>query len=222
MEAQGVWAFVHVMLLVYWLGADLGVFYTAHQVIKPELSAETRAALLKVLTFVDGFPRAVSIFMLPVGLQLAAGLGLSPVIGGWLWTAWIAAVLWFLIAYTANTQRATATGQTLAKIDLAIRAVLLVVLAVAAIFSFVGEAPFATNWLALKVLLFALLLVCGIGIRVTFAPFGPAFAELVADGSSPETEAVLKRAVGRAVPFVIALWVLLGAEALIGIAQPYF
>ncbi len=92
MEAQGVWAFVHVMLLVYWLGADLGVFYTAHQVIKPELSAETRAALLKVLTFVDGFPRAVSIFMLPVGLQLAAGLGLSPVIGGWLWTAWIAAV----------------------------------------------------------------------------------------------------------------------------------
>jgi hypothetical protein len=222
MEMQGIWAFIHVMFLVYWLGADLGVFYVAYQIIKPEHSPEARATLLKVLGFIDGFPRAVSIFMLPVGIQLADGLGLSPVSGGMLWLPWIAALIWFAIAYSANARRTTPRGKQLAKLDLAIRAALVLGLGVFSIATFVSGGPFGANWLALKVLCFALILICGIGIRLTFIPFGPAFGRLMAEGSTPEVEATLKRAVDRVVPFVLALWFLLGVAALIGISQPDF
>ncbi len=73
MDSQAVWIFLHVVLLVYWLGADIGVFYSSLQVVKAEHPPETRAAIVKVLTFVNYFPAAASILMLPVGLQLAAG-----------------------------------------------------------------------------------------------------------------------------------------------------
>ena len=38
-----VFLFVHVLLFVYWLGADLGVYYTSRFVVDRKLSTETRA-----------------------------------------------------------------------------------------------------------------------------------------------------------------------------------
>ena len=44
LDAQTLWIMVHVVLLVYWLGADISVFYSSFQLIKTENSPETRAA----------------------------------------------------------------------------------------------------------------------------------------------------------------------------------
>ncbi|NDE86742.1 MAG: hypothetical protein EB048_04050 [Gammaproteobacteria bacterium] len=40
---HAIWVFVHVMLLVYWLGADLGVLLLAKAAKRPELSFAERA-----------------------------------------------------------------------------------------------------------------------------------------------------------------------------------
>ncbi len=34
--------FLHILLFVYWLGGDLGVYYSSRYILKPELSPETR------------------------------------------------------------------------------------------------------------------------------------------------------------------------------------
>lgn len=220
MDPQTFWIMAHVVLLVYWLGADISVFYSSLQIIKPENSPETRAAVARVLNFVNAFPGVASILMLPVGLMLAAGKGLSPIDGGWLVLPWILAAVWLLISVSATSQRGTPLGQTYASIDLWIRIVLIAVLIIAAIASFANGEPFASNWLALKVLLYAYVLVCGLGIRFTFAKFGPAFGRLMAEGSTPEVEAGLRGPVLQVKPWVLGLWAGLVAMSLIGIAQP--
>lgn len=221
MDPQSLWIMVHVVLLVYWLGADISVFYSSLQIIKPENSPETRAAVARVLGFVNFFPSVASIMMLPVGLMLAAGQGASPLTGGWLVLPWAIAGVWLLISVGAATQRGTPIGKRYASIDLWIRLVLIAVLTIAAIASFAGGAPFTSNWIALKVLLFAFVLVCGLGIRFTFANFGPAFGRLMAEGSTPETEAALRAPVMSVKKWVLMLWAALVVMALLGIAQPH-
>ncbi len=220
MDPQTLWIMVHVVLLVYWLGADISVFYSSLQIIKPENSPETRGAIVRVLSFVNFFPSVASIMMLPVGLMLAAGKGLSPIDGGWLALPWALAGIWLLISVGAASQRGTPLGKTYSNIDLWIRIVLIAVLTIAAIASFANGEPFASNWLALKVLLFAFILVCGLGIRFTFANFGMAFGRFMAEGSTPETEAALRVPVIRVKPWVLSLWAGLVVMSLLGIAQP--
>ena len=222
MDSQAVWIFLHVVLLVYWLGADIGVFYSSLQVIKQEHPPEARAAIVKVLTFVNYFPATASILMLPVGLQLAAGVEASPVTGAWLILVWIGALAWLGIAHSSTKRRGTPLGKRLANVNLGVRVVLIAVLGLAAIASFAGGAPFRDNWVALKVVLYAYILVCGLGIRFSFASFGPAFRRLMAEGSTPEIEAAIRRPVFIVKPWVLAPWGGLVVMALIGIAQPRF
>jgi hypothetical protein len=220
MDPQALWIMAHVVLLVYWLGADISVFYCSLQIIKKDNAPETRAVIAKVLGFVNAFPGIASILMLPVGLMLAAGKGLSPIADGWLVLVWALAGVWLLISVSAASQRGTPLGKTYATIDLWIRYALIAILTIAALWSFTAGAPFTTHWLALKVLLYAFVLVCGLGIRFTFAGFGPAFGRFMAQGSTPETEAALRVPVLRVKPWVLALWAGLVAMALLGIAQP--
>ena len=44
----------------------------------------------------------------------------------------------------------------------------------------------------------------------------------MAEGSSPDVEAQMSRALARAKPFVLALWVIIAAAAFTGISQPGF
>lgn len=220
MEAQSFWILAHVLLFVYWLGADIGVFISSLQIINRNHSMETRLAIAKILGIINSIPAIASQLMLVVGLQLAAILGLSPISGGWLWLAWIGTAIWIVVAKTSERRRGTPLGRSLTNLDLLIRVLLIVALTAAALWSFETGTPFAENWLALKALVFAYVLVCGLGIRITFASFGPALARMAKEGFNPETDAALRWPVIWVKPWVIALWAGLIVAAFVGIGRP--
>lgn len=223
MDWQSVWIFLHVMLLVYWLGADIGVFYCSFHIRRADYPKETRLAVLKISGFINQFPLAVGIFILPVGLQLADGLGLSPITGAWLLVPWVLAVAWFLLNLRVAKLRGSPAGKRLAQIDLGIRVALILVLVVSAIWTFVAGEPWGANWVALKVLVFAYVLTCGIGIRVTYRNAGAVFGKLAAlPATTPELEAEITRLTKAVKPWVLTLWAGLVVMAAIGITQPSF
>ncbi len=221
MEPQSLWIVLHVLLLVYWLGADITVFICSFQMIRRRNSPATRAAFVRVLSFANAFPGVAAVLMLPVGLQLAAGIGASEVSGAWLWLVWAGAIGWLAIDHLAG-RRGKPSAKAFSRVSLWIRLVLIAVLAAAAVLSFATGRPFATDWLALKVLLFAYVLACGLGIRFAFQPFGPAFGRLMAEGPTEGAEAALRRPVLWVKPWVLALWAGLVVMAFIGISQPRF
>jgi hypothetical protein len=212
---------IHVLLLVYWLGADLGVFYAVNYVVDPALSLETRRTVMKILHFIDLFPRMALVAMLPVGATLMLVGGYAALPPGWaapaLATLWIAAIAWFALVVTLYGRPAPG----LMRIDYAIRYAVIAGLVALALSSLSGHGPVlpGAGWLAAKLLIFAGIIACGLGIRVTFKPFGAAFGRLVAQGSTPEIEAALKAAHRRVRPVVLLLWGGLVVEAFLGVAK---
>ena len=217
MSAHEFWVLVHVLLLVYWLGTDLGVFYSARYVLKPDLPLATRGTVARILLALDLSPRVCLVLTLPVGLTLAADLGLSPIHGGWLVAVWVASLAWLaLVLMIVRAEEAAA----LRRADLAVRVTLVIALLVAAVVSLVSSGPFVTGWLAWKVIVYAIAIACGVAIRFRLAPFGPALGRLVAQGSSPNVEAALGASLRGTYPFVFTIWGALVVAAALGIAQP--
>jgi hypothetical protein len=93
---------LHILVFVYWLGGDLGVFYSSTILTDTKTSAQGRIIAAKVLAQVDMAPRTAMILTLPTGLTLADQAGyLSlaiPVLVG----AWILGFAWLALAWTIH------------------------------------------------------------------------------------------------------------------------
>ncbi len=217
MDGQDFWKLAHVGTLVYWVGADIGVFYSAHLITNPAFSPQTRAVLLKVLAWIDMIPRYMLLLTFPIGAQLAAGLDLSPITGGWLWLVWIAVAGWIVMVREIHRREGSSAARTLGAVDLYLRLAFVAALIVSGVASLAGGTPYETTWLAVKVLLFAGAVSCGVAIRIAFRPFVPAFAQLVAEGSSPEVETLMKDTLATTRVFVIGIWIIAAVTAFIGL-----
>ena len=92
--------YVHILLFVYWLGGDLGVYFSAKYVANRNLNLDERFRFLHLLMLCDMGPRTALILFFPVGLEMARIIGVfevSPMIGGIVWLvglAWLAVNWW--------------------------------------------------------------------------------------------------------------------------------
>ena len=65
MNSYGLWQYFHILLFVYWLGADLGVFLASRYVARADLPTPERLRFLEMLLKVDMGPRTALILMMP-------------------------------------------------------------------------------------------------------------------------------------------------------------
>jgi hypothetical protein len=210
-------ALLHLLCLVYWLGADIGTFYAARFVANPALSPPARATAAKIMHGIDLLPRVAMPLTLATGVQLASTTGLlqlgaAALLGVWLVCAgWLTAAAWIHLApRTPALERAV-------RIDFGFRIAAIALLAAVALLGLAGVWAAPSPWLAWKILAFAATVACGLAIRVALKPFGPAFGRLMTQGSSPEVEALLAGSIARAVPWVLTIWALLLFAAALGV-----
>ena len=214
---------VHVFLFVYWLGSDLGVFYSAGYMARPDLTPATRAAILKILMWLDLWPRMALILMIPVGSTLALWSGYAVLPGDLRQIVppilWIVALIWLAMAVRIHTKHT----KSLVPYDMTLRIAVIIGFIVLAIASLTGHGPAVPGaaWLGAKFGVYAYIILCGLGIRLTFRPFGPAFAALMKSGSTPEIEADIRRAIVNARVPALALWTGVAAEAILGLTKPF-
>jgi hypothetical protein len=211
---------LHLLCFVYWLGADIGVFYASRHVCDPTLGVEARATAAKIMGWVDMLPRYCLVLILPLGITLA-------VRGGW-WAggapaaalSWVLAALWLGLVVALGRRPPPARLAVLRRIDYALRFGVIAATAGIGLAGLAGAGPLTATWLAGKSLLFAALVASGLAVRVLAAPFGPAFAQVMQAGSQPGLESILQQAMARAKRVVVLIWVLLVAAAWLGVAKP--
>jgi hypothetical protein len=205
-------ALAHVLVLVYWLGGDLGAFYASLLVSRASETPSARAAAGRILNAVDMAPRTAMILALPTGASLAAGKGWI-LLPDWGETfIWLGAVAWTALIWRLH---AAAASPTLRALDLGLRIAFL-----AGLFSL---GAFASDWplfIRLKCVLLGLCVAFGLGVRGVLAPFGAAFAEIIQGHSTPDVEAALRRSLGRARLFVVGIWIALLSAAYLGLWTP--
>jgi hypothetical protein len=216
---------LHLVLMAYWLGADLGVFYSSRYVLKPELAVESRVTALKIMAWVDMVPRICLVLFLPSGVSLMAASSYGERFAGLpVIAVWVFGLAWLALVLADHHYTGTPLGARIKNIDLLIRFGLIVTLLTVGLYTIFATEPFGvtTNpkWLGGKVALYALAMLCGVLIRFRLRPFGPAFTTLVTTGTSRSVEGDLRRSVQGAVPYVLTIWVLILVIAYLGVAKP--
>jgi hypothetical protein len=220
MNEHSIWVFVHVMLLVYWLGADLGVLLLARAARRADLSCAERAFALKMAVTIDLTPRLCFALMLPVGLHVTASGGFAPVPGWLLAAAWALALGWILLLFAIGRNEGKPAAETYGRANLGLQAVLMLAIGTVAVSSLLGHGPVQGGWLAAKLLGFALIFALSIGIDVAFRPVVPAFVRLAGEGSTPDVERSIAGAIDAAIRYVLGLYALLIAIAFLGVVKP--
>ncbi|HAM24526.1 MAG TPA: hypothetical protein DCM51_03060 [Actinobacteria bacterium] len=217
---------IHLLLLTFWLGGDLGTYYSSRQVTKPELSVDARRISLKIMAFCDMGPRLCMPLFLASGtlLIVADPLGEKlrwaaiPVV---LFTAvWVALVL-----IEHNVVGDKPLKRVSLRLDYAARiAVVIGTVGTGTATVILGGKPFGVEsnprWLGLKIALYGLTVLCGLLIRLSLKPFPAGFMALVKDGSTEAAERAIGGSMARATPFVYVIWALVITIAWLGVAKP--
>ena len=214
--------FIHLLLFVLWLGADVGVFMLGQHFRKREKwSLPQRLALLQLLVNVDMVPRSAWALMVPLTLTMVDA-------GGWwdlpIWAiglAWIIGGLWLWLVWDAHIHDQTERAKRDNKIESILKIGLTIFYLGLGTISLVKGAPLAPAWLATKAVMFGLIFAAAIMIDVAFKPLGSLLGKLIKEGSSDETEIPLRRTMDRTRVWVWVVYLLLLGTAFLGNIKPF-
>jgi hypothetical protein len=228
---------LHILLLVTWLGVDLGMFTASFFLRNPRYPIRERLMLGKLAGILDMGPRASLLLMYPSGAWLAwaGGWGFQKAVGPLGPIAQLALItivfaVWEALVWVqfAGHRRLLAGRQSQAwerylggfrRFDLRARFALAAFLVADGALGAAGRGFIDKPWIGWKVLLFGVVVLLGVGIRWAADAWPALIRDIVVKGSTPEREASLNRAMRRAYPFVLALYGLLLAISLLGIIK---
>ncbi len=211
---------LHILLFVYWLGGDLGVFYSSGFVVDDTLSRETRLTAAKIMLGCDLVPRICMSLMLTVGGLLSAAVGFEHLV----WQFWLILIIgpfWISMVLVLHFNHHANYIPTLTKIDFYFRWLVIASIILSCVVA-ISTGRFENgSWLIAKLLGFAFLVFCGLMIRIRLAGFVATYVKMASSQSVDDADNQAMRAsLNRVRPWVVTIWVVLVLEAAIGIAKP--
>lgn len=221
MTSHDVLIFLHVLLAIYWLGPDWGVYVTSHYIARPGLPIDERRRFLAAMLKIDLIPRSCLIVFPAVGFQLAANLGLSPVTGIWLALVWVFCLAWLVVSWFVYLNKGPMNGALLRRIDNGVRYLVAPAMVLAGGYALVTGAWFGGGWLAFKVMLFGVIVALGLILRSFVGLWVLGFQRLAIEGSSAQVEALFTGALAKAKPVVYVFWGASALMAFLGVTKPF-
>lgn len=210
---------IHLVLFVYWLGGDLGVFYSSHFVADESLSPESRTTAAKIMLGCDLVPKICMSLMLTVGGLLSATMGIDH-------PTWqmVGIVLigpfWMSMVLILHFKHHASFIPALTKFDFYFRWLVVVGLIGSCTYSLVTGRLADNPWLIYKILVFAALVFCGLMIRLNLGGFIATYLKLL-QGQTPtdEDNKAMQDSLSVVRIWVVSIWGLLLVEAWLGITH---
>lgn len=207
--------YLHLIGFVYWLGGDFGTYLASRRVLNRDLRPESRQTALGIMLACDMGPRLAMPLMLPIGLHLAWFNGALQISTTGLVIVWVICLYWLSMVLMLHLKEGQPISARLAQIDLYFRMLVVAVLiAWIAVLAIGGE---SAVWAMLKLAIFAVLVLCGIALRLRLKPFGQAFAQMMREGASQQSEATIQASIQACRPWVWCIWAGLFVSAALGL-----
>lgn len=217
--AHGLVRYLHILLFVYWLGGDAGVFYSSNFVTNPKLTRDQRLTAFKIFVNLDMLPRYCLALMLTVGGILAEFVGYEHPL--WQTIALVAlGPIWVWVVHTIHVKEGTEFSKKLATLDRRFRVFMIFAILASVAYHWTTGPLRPYPWLAAKLLIFAFLIFCGFMIRVKIPPFMEGFRTLATTGPTPESDRLMQQGMGASKPYVLLIWAGVAISALIGVLKP--
>ncbi len=215
---------LHVLFFAYWLGTDLGVFYSARFMMRADISVEARSYCAKIMNFLDQAPRVSMPGILVVGASVGILRGYLNADVMWIVPIWIIGILWVsAVIYLYIHEHHPEKIKTVKYVDFRFRILMFLFLVYLGVSSLLGmeNAITTSHWLAAKILVFAGCMLCGIMIRVYLKDFGQYYGPMLRGNATPEQISMAQHMMGNAKLFVLTIWALLVVAAALGIWKPF-
>ena len=217
MDCYSVAVFFHLLLFVFWLGTDLGVFLAAKISERGELSVETRGTVLGLGMVLDRLPRSALALIIPSGVELACLSGHLVTPLSFRLTLWVVALVWLAILWSGFLNPQTKTEERAMLFNFIMNAILALLVSATGIYLlYVGE---AAVWLALKLTLVGLIFVCGVLLDAMFKPAVEAFVSITTTGATEELNARYSKAIGPVYIVVLAIYAFVLIAAWLGVSK---
>lgn len=209
--------YAHILLLVYWLGTDVGVYLASRYVGRADLALSERRRFLDLLIALDMGPRTALVLMIPTGtlmlwiaqwLQLGGMLVVVIVSSS---AAWLALV-WFL-------HRRPSAPPVWKTLDLILRSLVVIVMAMLGGAIILGVIP-GPRWLGIKFIAFGGAVLCGILLRRVLAVWAVGFAELREAATASRGNERIAGAMSASARYAMVLWACVLLAAFCGVVKP--
>jgi len=211
--------FLHVLLFVFWLGPDVGVYLWSRRVVMPALDANERVEAARMMQMIDVMPRVAMSLMLTIGGILTEAVGLTH---PWWQMAGIVLLgpVWLVLVLVSYFRRGTELGQTVARLDGYLRWLVAISVVISVAYSWstgrLAPAPYVGG----KLLLFAALVVISQLMRRQLRPFFAGVEQLARGEGGTAVDAAMTASLARSRPLEAAMWVALLLAAYLGVAKP--
>ena len=199
----------------------VAVHYIGKYITRSELSLEERIRVRDLRFIVDMTARSSLVLLLAVGFTLAQLYG-SPITGIWLLLLWVADLAWLGLVWLVYFNKGTAKGARLQRLDMGIRYMVIGAMAAFGTYCLVTGEFIAHKWLAMKIILFAAILLNGVWIRRIAMRWQGAFDLVLADGDSrAQGEKLLVEINSMANRAAFLIWLLVILMAFLGEVKPF-
>ncbi|MBL8643873.1 MAG: hypothetical protein JNK21_08060 [Rhodospirillaceae bacterium] len=214
--------FIHILLFVYWLGGDLGVFVTAKSVANRKLGLEERFRFLHALMVCDMGPRTALILFFPVGLEMAVNIGIFEVSRAVSGIVWLLGLAWLAVNWWMFFNEQHPATQKLRTYDLYLRYALIPLLAGTAIYSMATGSPVVVAWLQVKLLVFAFAICLGVYLRGEIKQWIVGFGMVRQGGDAADKgNTIIEQSLVRSQRAALVLWFAVALAAFLGKVKPF-
>tara|TARA_B110000438_G_scaffold176068_1_gene168216 strand:- start:2071 stop:2739 length:669 start_codon:yes stop_codon:yes gene_type:complete len=220
MSGQDIALLLHLLLFAYWLGGDIGVFYSSGFAINPKLSRGARQAAGTIMMNLDLIPRLCLSLMLTVGGVLTHYYGIEHPLWQMIGIILLGPI-WTCALIYIHFNEGTDLVKKMTKIDYYFRWIMVFTLIASVTYTFIYTDRLAENpWVGAKLIIFAALIFCGIMIRKYIGGFITGIHNIVTDNINEEDDIAMAASLSKARIFVLTIWFLLFVEVWIGVAKP--
>jgi len=209
--------YFHILLFVFWLGTDMGTYYSSRFVINPKLSAPQRATALQILLGCDLGPRIAMPLIMPTGIHMGKLLGVVELSSTALWIVWGVSILWLVLVLAVHFGKDEVRKKQLKNVDFWIRPIIVILIGGFAMYQLMQPDIILAAWMNYKLLIVCALILCGLGIRYQLGKFTPAFVNLMQGKEVEASNEIMKKRMDKCLPYVYGIWIGLLVNAALGV-----
>lgn len=219
MDLHNLFLVLHLLLFCYWLGGDIGVFYSSGFAADPSLGLEARMTAAKIMLSLDIVPRICAALMLTVGGVLSEFVGVEH-------STWqlvgiiLLAPVWLALELIMHYRFDSPLGKGLQKVDGPFKWAIVIGCIVSVAWSFANGRLAEAPWIGYKILIFAAIVYCSLMINKTIGPYVAGIERIAAGEINAEENAAMAASLKKVKWAVIGIWIGLVVEVVLGVTQP--
>ncbi len=214
---EAFWLYLHILLLVFWVGTDIGVFIAAKWSEKTSLSIETRQTVLQLGMVLDRLPRSALTLIIPSGCQLAVSSQWMALSNSALLGMWLASGVWLMVLWRGFLSTEVSVQEQSAKINWVLNLVLAVCVSGTGVYLLAQRV--IPDWLALKILAVGAIFTAGVLLDLLFKPAVDIFIALAGAPDNAELNTAYSRALSPVYIAVLAIYAFALTAAALGVFQ---